>query len=210
MDPYEIIREQILSCRLPPGAEIFEQELAKQLGVSKSPIREALLRLRGQDLVDVRPRRGYRVRPISIKEATEMYELRVMYEVACVSRVVDRATDEEISSLKEFRKIPQEIDLHGWVSVNRCFHSTLADLSGNSRLARVSKELIEQFDRFTFISGSQLKQPLNPEYLTQQHAALIEAIEQRSKRSAQAAIKEHIELGRRRTIDYLQASPIVS
>jgi DNA-binding GntR family transcriptional regulator len=210
LDPYEFIREQILSCRLPPGAEIFEQELAKQLGVSKSPVREALLRLRGQDLVDVRPRRGYRVRPISIQEATEMYEMRVMYEVTCVSRVVDRASDEQVASLEEFLEIPREIDLHGWVSLNRCFHSTLADLSGNSRLARVSKELIAQFDRFTFISGSQLKQPLDPEFLTQQHAALIEAIKQRSKRRAQAAIKEHIESGRRRTLDYLQASPIVS
>ena len=66
---YTQLRREILSCDLAPGSKIFEQELAERLGVSKSPVREALLRLQEQNLVDVQPRSGYRVRPISLSEA---------------------------------------------------------------------------------------------------------------------------------------------
>ena len=69
--------------------------------MSKSPVREALLRLQEQSLVEVQTRRGYRVRPISIVEAEEMYELRHLYERACLSRAVDHASDEQIRCLTE-------------------------------------------------------------------------------------------------------------
>jgi DNA-binding GntR family transcriptional regulator len=68
------LRRDILSCELPPGVAIYEQELARRFGVSKSPVREALLRLQEHNLVEVRSRSGCGVRPISIIEAEEMYE----------------------------------------------------------------------------------------------------------------------------------------
>ena len=114
-DVYARLRDAILSCALAPGAQIHEQALAAQYKVSKSPIRDALLRLQEQSLVEVLPRRGYRVRPISVADAVEMYEMRELLERACVARAIDHASDAQLRALdavpqRAARPRPAELD----------------------------------------------------------------------------------------------------
>src|SRR5690349_12807913 len=123
---YTQIRREILSCALAPGSKVFEQELAERFGVSKSPVREALLRLQEQNLVDVQPRSGYRVRPISLTEAGEMYEMRYLYERACVMRAITHASDAALASLNDHLLKKARVPTLEWIEANRQFHSSLA------------------------------------------------------------------------------------
>ena len=102
-DVHERMRAEILACMLKPGSLVQENDLALRYGVSKSPVRDAFLRLAQQGLVDVLPRKGYRIKPISVADAAEMYEMRLLLERACIDRAVDEAPDATLAALDAFR-----------------------------------------------------------------------------------------------------------
>ena len=206
---YAQLRREILSCDLAPGSKIFEQELAERLGVSKSPVREALLRLQEQNLVDVQPRSGYRVRPISISEAGEMYEMRFLYERACVMRAITHASDAAIASLKSHLLMKARLPIPGWIAANSRFHSALAEICGNGRLADAATKLNDQFDRFTFVSVTKLEQPPDFTRFNNDHLALVQAMQKRDKRRATAIVKNHIDASRDRTLQALAHPAII-
>src|SRR5262245_23949273 len=127
---YELIRNEILSCELKPGAQVQERDLAERYQVSKSPIRDALLRLEAQHLIEVMPRKGYRVLPISVTDSRELYEMRMIVERASIVRLVDTATDDQLLALDAYRKSPKGTDLGRWINYNREFHLAIAGASG--------------------------------------------------------------------------------
>src|ERR1700745_736777 len=102
-DVYENLRSDILACRLAPGDDMREQELAERYAVSRQPVREALLRLAREHLVTVLPRQGYRVNPISISDARDLLRVRLALEPACVSEAIERASDATLAQLDVFR-----------------------------------------------------------------------------------------------------------
>jgi DNA-binding GntR family transcriptional regulator len=211
---YARLRDAILSCALAPGARIHEQALAAHYKVSKSPIRDALLRLEAQQLVEVEPRKGYRVRPISVADAVEMYEMRELLERACVTRAIERATDVDLAALDAFRSVPRGSDLPAWIAYNRRFHIAVAACCGNARLARAAIEVIEQFDRFTFVSVANAAMRTAPkgaalQQFVDEHAAIIEALQRRDKRGAQALVRSHVASSRKRTLDAIANPAIV-
>ena len=206
---YNRLREEILDTTLKPGAAIFEQDLARRYGVSKSPIRDALLRLKEQNLVEVQSRRGYRVRPISIAEAGEMYEMRQLYERASILRAIDHASEEEIVRLRQISDSPATESVQAWMAHNKAFHIALAGLSGNARLFRAASELIDQFDRFTHVSVGRLSWPLDFSKLIEEHAAIVDAIDARDRRLAQKLIKHHIVTAQARTMATLKEMAVV-
>ena len=131
---YEEIRADILTCVLAPGSRVFENDLANRYNVSKSPIRDALLRLQEQGLIKVLPRKGYLVCPISIADAYNLYEMRLLLEKASIRRACDEASDQGLASLDKFRAVDNR-DLANWVLYNRNFHRQISELSGNNRMA---------------------------------------------------------------------------
>ena len=88
---YESLRADILTCRLAPGDDMREQELAERYAVSRQPVREALLRLEREHLVTVQPRQGYRVNPISLSDARDLLRFRFALEPACVAEAIENA-----------------------------------------------------------------------------------------------------------------------
>jgi DNA-binding GntR family transcriptional regulator len=188
---------------------MYEQELAKRFGVSKSPVREALLRLREQKLVEVRARSGYRVRPLSLIEVDEMYEMRQLYERACVERAIEKASTEQLSSLDRFLTDKAYVPTPEWLALNRQFRSALAELSGNSYLAEASTKLHDHFDRFTIISVTRLQQSVDFTYFNQEHAKIVEAMKRRDKRSALSILRGHISASRERTLQALSNPGVV-
>jgi DNA-binding GntR family transcriptional regulator len=208
---YDRIRDEILSCALAPGAQFHEQDLAQRYAVSKSPIRDALLRLQEQNLVEVLPRRGYRVRPVSVADALEMYEMRLLYERACAARTIDHASDADIARLDAFRTSPAGTDLAEWIAYNRRFHITLAGLCGNMRLARAAIDIIEHFDRLTYVSVTSTDSgpAAGLQQFVAEHVAIIDALKARDKRQVAALIREHTESSRKRTIEAIANPAIV-
>ncbi len=205
---YERIRSEILSCELKPGSVVQERDLAERYAVSKSPIRDALLRLEAQNLIEVMPRKGYRVRPISVSDARELYEMRLMLERACVTRLVETAHDTQLEALGLFRDAPPDIDLPRWIAYNRDFHLAIAEGCGNVRLASATREVLEQFDRLTLISVTASEDGGLARFVDE-HEAIIDAVQRRDKRAAAALVRDHVESSRKRLLDRLASLPIV-
>src|SRR6201998_2911781 len=142
---YENLRADILSCRLAPGDDMREQELAERYAVSRQPVREALLRLEREHLVTVQPRQGYRVTPISLSDARDLLRFRLALEPACVAEAIESAPDSVLKSLDEFRRFSGNHE--DFIAYNRGFHTALAHASGNRRMATALCDLIGQADR---------------------------------------------------------------
>ena len=100
---YEQLRAEVINCKLAPGTEMREAELAARFGMSKSPVRDALMRLAREGLVITLPRQGYRVAPVSLNDVLDMFHLRAALERACMERIVLRASDEDLKTIGGWR-----------------------------------------------------------------------------------------------------------
>lgn len=194
---YDQLREDMISCRLAPGTEIRESELAVRFGVSKSPVRDALMRLEREALVITLPRQGYRVAPVSLADVQDMFHLRDALERACVERIVRRAGDEELAQLDRFRRFSGNTWDGGFVAYNREFHRALARAAGNARMRDHLIDLIDQMERAVTLSLSSLKQN-NPQSLVDEHCDIIDALQARQASRAQRLVSRHVaEAGKR-------------
>src|SRR4051812_20485201 len=106
---YRALRHAILTCEFQPGQELREQALAERYRVSRSPIRDSLLRLEQERLVTVLPRQGYRVNPISIRDVDELFGLRLIIAPACAAEAA-QADDEAVHQLDQFRQPAETVD----------------------------------------------------------------------------------------------------
>lgn len=205
---YQKLRSDVLSCELRPGQMLQERDLVARFQTSKSPIRDALLKLEEQGLVEVMPRKGYRVKRIDISDVHDMYGLRQMLERECVSLMIDVASDEVLKGLEAFRNAPPESGLATWIDYNRAFHAYIAANCGNARLTRIAREMIEQFDRLTYVSVTSSRGMALDNYVDE-HGEIIDAICARNKRQAVARMREHIESSRKRVLECLETISVV-
>ena len=205
---YEEIRADILTCVLAPGSRVFENDLANRYNVSKSPIRDALLRLQEQGLIKVLPRKGYLVCPISIADAYNLYEMRLLLEKASIRRACDEASDQGLASLDKFRAVDNR-DLANWVLYNRNFHRQISELSGNNRMAKVSAEIIDQFDRLTFVGVSHVQSAATSEKFVAEHCEIIDALQARDRSKVTRLITRHISKSKKRLFSVLSNQAII-
>jgi DNA-binding GntR family transcriptional regulator len=149
---YDHLRGEILGDRLPPGTELSEVALSRELSVSRGPIREAMGRLAAEGLVTVRPRRGAEVRSLTPEELIDAYQVREALEVLAVRLAVPRATDADLAGLDELVDRMSEHAKIGAVSdffaANVAFHELLCELSGNKKLLQVHHRLAGEIGRF--------------------------------------------------------------
>ncbi len=196
---YRAVREDILACRLHPGAELREQSLAARLGCSKSPVREALLRLAGDCLVSIRPRQGYRVTPVSVPAAADLLQFRAVIELACARTAARDATVAQRAALQDAARLDQAScsDPASFIAYNRRFHTMLTACSGNARLARAGADAVAQADRLVYLSLGAMR-GRNPLALAAEHEALAACIAAGDARAAVAQLRRHLdEAGRR-------------
>jgi DNA-binding GntR family transcriptional regulator len=203
---YESLRADILACRLAPGDDMREQELAERYAVSRQPVREALLRLAREHLVTVQPRQGYRVNPISLADARDLLRFRLALEPACVSEAIETAGDGVLKALDEYRAFSG--DHEAFIAYNRAFHSALAHASGNRRMAAALCDLIGQADRLVRVSVANVSHH-DPAPLVAEHAALIDAMQSRDGRAATRIIKAHITQTEKRVLPALKRNAVI-
>src|ERR1700753_1704564 len=203
---YESLRSDILTCRLAPGDDMREHELAERYSVSRQPVREALLRLEREHLVTVQPRQGYRVSPISLADARDLLRFRLALEPACVTEAIESAPDDGLQALGEFRLFAG--DHEGFTPYNRAFHSALAHASGNRRMAVALCDLIGQADRLVRVSVANVRGH-DPARLVAEHVALIEAMQRRDARSAARIIKAHVIQTEKRVLPALERNAVI-
>jgi GntR family transcriptional regulator, rspAB operon transcriptional repressor len=208
VDVHERLRDEILTCRLPPGSDLREAELAARFGVSKSPVRDALFRLGQEGLVVTLPRQGWRVTPVSIRDALEMFQLRAILESACVEAAA-AAPPERLRGLDRFRRFEPSRHPLGFASYNAAFHRELAELSGNSRLRRAVNDLIDQMQRVVTLGLATLRGQ-DPRQLVGQHAAIIDALQAGEGRKAARLVRRHVAEAQKRVARALARMQIVS
>ncbi|HSD11817.1 MAG TPA: GntR family transcriptional regulator, partial [Candidatus Binatia bacterium] len=137
--------------RLPPGTELHEFALARSLGVSRGPVREALGRLAAEGLVTIRPRRGAVVRALSSEEFIEAYQVREALEMMAVRLAVPKLTAEDLAAME--RLIEQMAsrgeagDVQGFFQANSQFHQRFFEVAGNGMLSELYRQLRGQIDR---------------------------------------------------------------
>jgi DNA-binding GntR family transcriptional regulator len=209
MDIYQKLREEILACELPPGADLREQNLAARFSVSKSPVRDALLRLERERLVTIAPRQGYRVAPVSVADARDLFRLRSVLETASVVEGARTAPDEALAALDRFRSFREKGYPGGFLAYNREFHCALARLSGNERMSTAACELVDQMHRLIRVSVDSIEER-KPSGLVLEHVRIIEALQRRDGRRAAALLRRHIGAAERRVARALERAAVVA
>lgn len=177
-EAYDSIKRRIIELKLAPGASFTEGELAAILKFSKTPVREALVRLRQEGLVEAVARSGYRVAPVTIKHARDLFQLRALLEVEAAGMAASRSTDlETLSALDKLARLG--FDASDRNSIKRSmrnntkFHVMLAKLGGNEILASMLQQVLEQLERL-FHLGFSLD--TRGEEIVHEHEELLAAV----------------------------------
>jgi DNA-binding GntR family transcriptional regulator len=195
---FEHLREEILSSRLEPGAELNEVALASSLGVSRGPIREALGRLAAEGLVTAAPRRGAIVTKLSKQEFMDAYQVREALESLATRVAVPRLTDEDRAELHrmshEMRRLAEADDANAFFEINRHFHEKLVAASGNRRLLAMHQQLLGQMGRL-LRKSAELRGGLGESAAA--HEAILEAVDAGDAERAARLMAEHIEVPQR-------------
>ncbi|MGH3760005.1 GntR family transcriptional regulator [Actinophytocola sp.] len=191
---YETIRGAIIDKTLEPGGRVSEARIASWLGVSKTPVREALLRLQVIGLVEFDGKRGARVVRPSRKAIVEAYGVRAALEAATSRHAVEQATKEDVDQLQaaadDALVNAQAGDAEGFRAADWTFHNTLAQASGNSQLTELTRNFL--------VLTSVLRQRDVPDggdsiQCAHQHIDILKAIRQGDPDRAAAAATQHID-----------------
>ena len=190
---FENIRSAIIQLQLKPGNPLSEAEIARQLGVSRQPVREAFIKLSESGLVEIRPQRGTFVRLISIREVANARFIREAIEVAIARKAAKEAGAEHIALLEELiarQKVTAETHDNGaFLRLDELFHQALARSADCEDAWRVLEGLKAQMDRVRYLS---LPQATPLDTIIAQHIEIVEAIKARSEAGAEAAIRRHL------------------
>lgn len=190
---YRELRRRILDNEMPPNAQYLEQELADALGMSRTPVREALIRLSDERLVEVRPRHGARVLPVSVDDMREIYEVMTELEALAARKVAERGLTRKELRLLEQVVIDMDLalerdDLGSWARSDEKFHALLVDLAGNSRLSQVVATFRDQAHRARMQTLRLRPKPVDS---NREHAALVEAIRKRDGETSASTHRRH-------------------
>lgn len=190
----ENIRQAIIDGTFSPGERLMEIQLADEMGVSRTPVREAIRKLELEGFVVMIPRRGTYVADISIKDITEIYEVRTSLDILAAGLAAERITDEELATLNGYLlKISQYVasmDMEKIVELDTAFHDVLYTASRNERLSSIINNLREQL---TGIRGRSMSYPGRLIETMDEHRNLVDAIAARDVERAQHAARVHIE-----------------
>ena len=189
---YEVAKERLLDGSWEPGTLLSENELAKELGISRTPVREAFLQLEAEDLLDLYPRRGALVKPISPSEADDVLEARLLIEPHCAARVADRGGPVVAAlgaSVAEQERALREGGT-SFVIADRDFHRLIVAANGNELLTRQYDALRDRQQRITATAVAW--DPGRIAGFIAEHRGIAEAIERRDPDGAAERVAAHL------------------
>jgi len=199
---YVRLRQEILTCDLAPGQVVSERELARRYEMSKTPIREALSQVCHDGLMQRLPGRGYMVAPITVKDIQDIFDLRLILELAAAKRAAENPSPKQIAALKELAGVrynPDDRESHiAFLQTNRTFHLTLAEATGNQRLVDSLEELLIEMDRI-FHLGLRLRD--SSDEMVREHQEVVAALEIGDVEAIQDSITRQIIASRDRVME---------
>jgi DNA-binding GntR family transcriptional regulator len=190
---YAQIRQRILDNAWPPGHRALEQEVALALGMSRTPVREALMRLRNEGLVEVIPRHGMRVLPVSPTDMREIYEILTALECLAAELLARRRpSDAELKPLvdasKAMDKALKADDLDAWAAADERFHAHFIELAGNRQLQATVLNYWDRAHRARLFTLRLRPKPVNS---TKEHRQMVERLRAGDADGAVAVTRAH-------------------
>lgn len=190
---FRTIRQEILTGKLKPGERLREIVISEQMGVSRTPVREAIRMLELEGLVKTFPRRGAEVADITKKELMDVLEVRNALEKLAIELACERISKEQIQKLKdnvaEFETAMEEKDPEKLAMIDEEFHFSIIEATGNDRLIQLLNNIRQQMYRFRF---EYLKKEEVYRQLLKEHIEIIENIEEGNVRKATSKMASHI------------------
>lgn len=190
---YQHVKERILNNGFHPGERLQEQEVADQLSVSRTPVREAINRLGAEGLLTIIPRRGVFVTKPNVKDITDIYDVREALEVLALELSIPRMTDEDNQILQqimdEFKCAYEQQKFDRCFELDRTFHDHIIQLSNNSKLVDFNEQM------GAFVSVTRLMHCDDEGLQTrtyQEHMKILQALINRDKEGAVHYLREHI------------------
>jgi DNA-binding GntR family transcriptional regulator len=212
---YERLKDEILSGRIAPRTRLVEQELASELGVSRTPIREALRRLISQGFVSRHQAGGLVVHELSSREVDDIYQIREMLDGLAARLAAQRSVDSDLvrleAALGKLAELATNLDesddrerVELMVSADLTFHEILHDASGNERLRRLSVELS---DSVRLVSLGAFTSPERARAIVTEHESVLAALRDRDPDAAEQAARQHVRSARQYLSAQLLAIP---
>lgn len=190
---FKTLREAILKGDLKPGERLMEIQLANQLGVSRTPIREAIRKLELDGLVNVLPRRGAEVAQITEKDLRDVLEVRTSLEQLAIQLACQRISSDNIEKLKDALEVFEEAvnsgDVKKLAEADVAFHDVIFESTNNARLIQIVNNLGEQMYRYRV---EYLKDFSIHQQLCQEHRLIVKAISNKDQAKAQQLVRDHI------------------
>jgi DNA-binding GntR family transcriptional regulator len=192
---YEQIRQRILDNIWPPGHRALETEVALELGMSRTPVREALMRLSNDGLVEVIPRHGMRVLPVSPSDMVEIYEILTALECMAAELLARRKPSAAelkplVDATKAMDKALKAQDLDAWAMADERFHAHLLDLAGNRQLQATVMNYWDRAHRARMFSLRLRPTPVNS---TKEHMEMVERLLAGDMEGASKVTRSHRE-----------------
>ena len=198
---FQTLRQAILKGELQPGERLMEIKLADRLGVSRTPIREAIRKLELEGLVVMVPRKGAAVANITEKDTKDVLEVRRTLEMFAVEVACDRISAEQLEQLKkaarDFEDSKGSMDVIRIAETDMQFHEIIYEATQNDRLVQMLNNLRENMYRYRI---EYLKDPNYYDRLMREHREILEAIESGDKQRARASMESHINQQQRAVI----------
>lgn len=202
---FESLREAIINGHLKPGERLMEIQLADEMGVSRTPVREAIRKLELEGFVVMIPRKGAYVAGISLKDIADVFEIRAALESLAAALAAERITEDELEALErslvKVAECTEANDLDSLIAVDTDFHDILYKASRNERLVQIVSNLREQIQRFRMTS---LSHPGRMKDALEEHRKLVEALSERDVELARTLAREHIENAENSMLDVIR------
>ena len=203
---FDEIRDLILTGELGAGSSHLESELAEMLGMSRTPVREAALMLEAQGLLELRPRKGVRILPVSVDDMREIYGILTELESLAAENAASREhSDVDLggleSSIREMDEAIAAPDLEAWALADQHFHSELVRLGGNSRIVLIAAMMAAQVQR---ARATTLPMRVLPRQSNDDHRAVLEAIRRGDAEAARQIHRAHRQRAQKEIIGLLE------
>lgn len=191
---YESLHADIIALAIPPGANLSENDLARSFGVSRTPVREALLRLADEGLVEIVPKSGTMVSRIPYAQLTEAIIIRKALEEVAVREASRRASKSQLTGLwsivERQRETAKAQDREGFHAADEAFHAAIAEVAGYPGIWQLVKQVKVQVDRYRHLT---LPEPGRMLRVAKEHSAVLTAMEKHDGNRAVGAMRTHLE-----------------
>lgn len=189
-----ILRQEIITAQIQPGEVIREVEIAKRLGVSKTPVREALHTLLSEDLVMLFPRRGYAVRNVGLTDIRNIMDLRMYIEPPITAQAARRSTPELVQKLEELLHVQSDDNIEHTQRLNAAndFHRTIAATARNERAEKLLNIYFDETTRMHYLFDEANDHVVSENELTS-HREILDAIAAKDEQLAHEAMVAHLQ-----------------